>query len=77
MPKTTKIAVEIDVPEIVDSVIKQLSSDGTLVAVVRCKECKHYNDRYGNCPFQYTGDPYIECEPDDNFYCANGEVSDE
>lgn len=73
MAITTKIQVEIDMPEIVDAVIKQLSSDGTLVAVVRCWECVHRDGKDGQCPLQWSGDPYIDMEPKDDFYCANAD----
>lgn len=73
MPKTTKIQVEIDMPEIVDAVIKQLSSDGTLVAVVRCRECIHRDGKDGQCPVQSTADPFYDYEPDDNWYCGDGD----
>lgn len=39
-----KIKVEIDAPELVSAVIKQLVEGGTLVEVVRCEGC-HFFER--------------------------------
>lgn len=43
------------------------------VPVVRCKDCKHYKVEDGQCPADYTGDPYYSWTPDPNWFCADGE----
>ena len=39
--------------------------------IVRCKEC--INNGTSRCPCHYSGDPHIDWEPDDNWFCADGE----
>ena len=41
--------------------------------IVRCKECEHRDGIDGQCPVQSTGDPFYDWEPDDNFFCADGD----
>lgn len=38
--------------------------------VVRCKDC--VNDGTSRCPCHYSGDPHIDWDPDDNWFCADG-----
>lgn len=45
-----------------------------LVEVVRCKDC--INNGTSRCICHRSGDPYIDLEPDDNFFCADGKRSD-
>ena len=42
-----------------------------LPVVVRCKDC--VNSGTSRCPCHYSGDPYIDWNPDDNWFCADGE----
>lgn len=66
----------------------ELPDNGDVVPVVRCKECKHRPTRPKNargdfdlmypddiCPLQ-CGDPWYNQEPDDDWFCANGERSE-
>ena len=42
--------------------------------IVRCKDCKRWKDpQDGECPYHTSGDPYIDDDPEEDFYCANGE----
>lgn len=38
--------------------------------LVRCKDC--VNSGTSRCPCHYSGDPYIDWEPDGNWFCADG-----
>lgn len=50
-----------------DQVMEFLKERGTLVDVVRCRDCKHYN-----AGFECLAEGYgIERDPD--LYCADGE----
>ena len=52
------------------------------VNIIRCKECKHRpNENYefpegSKCPCHCSGDEYYSWIPDDNWFCANGEMKD-
>ena len=76
MEKPTIIQVKIEMPQIVNAVIKTLIEKGTLIEPVRCKYCIHYDGEDGQCPLQSTGDSYYDTTPQKNFYCAYGEVTD-
>ena len=39
--------------------------------IVRCKNCRHRST--SQCPCQYSGDPYYSWDPDDDWFCADGE----
>ena len=39
--------------------------------IVRCKDC--VNRGTSRCPCHYSGDPYIDWTPDDDWFCADGE----
>jgi len=69
MSEPMTVKVEIEVQEIADTIICQLTEDGTLVEVVRCKDCKHKGG-FG-CPW-WKG----EIIPPE-WYCANGERKDD
>ena len=48
------------------------------VPVVRCKDCKRWKDSNdGECPYHLTGDPYIDDDPEEDFFCAYGERKDD
>ena len=48
------------------------------VPVVRCKECKRWKDPHdGECPYHSSGDPYIDDDPEEDFFCAAGERKDD
>ena len=42
-----------------------------LKELVRCKDC--VNSGTSRCPCHYSGDPYIDWNPDDDWFCADGE----
>ena len=45
-----------------------------LVKVVRCKDCKRWKDpRDYECPYHKSGDPYIDDDPEEDFFCKLGE----
>lgn len=51
MSRPETVLVEVPVKEIVGAVIEQLVEGGTLVEVVRCKDCKHNpNETWFECP---------------------------
>ena len=43
--------------------------------IVRCKGC--INNGTSRCPCHYSGDPHIDWEPDDDWFCADGERKSE
>lgn len=46
--------------------------------VVRCRDCKRWKDPDdGYCPYHLTGDPYIDDDPEEDFFCAYGERKDD
>lgn len=45
--------------------------------LVRCKDCKHHDGKDGQCPVQSTGDPIYDYKPTDNWYCGDGERSED
>ena len=63
-----------------DRHIKIISNLPTIdaVPVVRCKDCKRWKDSNdGECPYHLTGDPYIDDDPEEDFFCAYGERKDD
>ena len=74
MSEPMKVKVELEVQDIADAIIRKLTEDGTLVEVVRCKDCKRWKDPHdGECPYHATGDPYLDGDPEEDFFCAYGE----
>ena len=74
MAKPSRITVEIDAPDLVDAVIKQLVETGTLVEVVRCRDCNHHEDQSPGmvyCPGLVGG--WVS----EDFFCADGERRDD
>lgn len=70
MSRPETVLVEVPVKEIVGAVIEQLVDGGTLVEVVRCRDCKHHEDESPGmvyCPDQVGG--WVS----DDFFCADGE----
>lgn len=54
--------------------IADMVKDSDLVEVVRCKDCKKWKDPHDyECPYHTSGDPYIDDDPEENFFCAKGE----
>lgn len=59
--------------------VPALTMDGKVIStmlhheqeLVRCKDC--VNKGTSRCPCYYSGDPYIDWEPNDDWYCADGE----
>lgn len=49
-------------------IVKMLEEQET---VVRCKDC--VNSGTSRCPCHYSGDPYIDWNPGDDWFCADGE----
>ena len=42
--------------------------------LVRCKDCKRWKDpRDYECPYHTSGDPYIDDDPEEDFFCKLGE----
>ncbi len=86
--KNVTVKVEVKAEELVDACIKALVEDGTLVEVVRCKDCKHrpYKDDDGDvyphswddetCPCTCE-DSFYNWMPDDDFFCGKGERRDD
>lgn len=71
MSDPMKVCVEIEVQEIADAIIRQLTEDGTLVKVVRCKYCVHHR----KCMLQH----FVESNAVDGakidwnkWYCPDG-----
>lgn len=74
MSRPETVLVEVPVKEIVGAVIEQLVEGGTLVEVVRCRDCKHHEDESPGmvyCPAQVGG--WVS----EDFFCADGERRDE
>lgn len=42
-----------------------------LKEIVMCKDC--VNSETSRCPCHSSGDPYIDWDPDDDWFCADGE----
>ena len=77
MSDPMKVSVEIEVQEIADAIIRQLTEDERLVEVVRCKDCKHRPTEEldfpdGKCPCECE-DSYYSRYPADDWFCPNGE----
>ena len=51
--------------------IEESVSSGELV---RCKACAKRET--GECPCNSTGDPYLDWNPDDMWFCADGKRKD-
>lgn len=50
---------------------------GELVEVTRCKDCKRWkNPRDYECPYHTSGDPYIDDDPEEDFFCKLGKRRD-
>ena len=71
-----KVKVEIEVQEIADEIISQLTEDGTLAEVVRCKDCKYY---WKNSKYEDDMDAVAMClaSPEDDAFCSMGERQDD
>ena len=42
--------------------------------LVRCKDCKRWKDPHDyECPYHTSGDPYIDDDPEEDFFCKLGE----
>lgn len=62
------VKIEVKASDLVDACIKALVEDGTLVEVVRCKDCKHRDDD-DFC----TGRGYPNALVPDDGFCDKGE----
>lgn len=74
MSRPETVLVEVHVKEIAEAIIQQLVEGGTLVEVVRCRDCKHHEDEEPGmvyCPNQVGG--WVS----DDFFCADGERRDD
>ena len=74
MSRPETVLVEVPVKRIVEAIIQQLVDGGTLVEVVRCKDCKCHEDESPGmvyCPDQVGG--WVS----DDFYCADGKRRDD
>lgn len=69
-----RLIAKLAVPVWVDwNDIKDHMAKLDIVEVVRCKDCVYHDGKDGQCPLQWSGDPYIDIEPQDYFYCAYAE----
>lgn len=64
-----EIPIQVNIPVDVDKLIEFLKKDGTLVAVVRCKECKF-------CSIHNQWCKRHNKMTSDNWFCADGERKD-
>lgn len=66
---STKLTISFDKDELVAACIKKIVEDGTLVEVVRRKDCINWERdvifKDGFCRWKQQGDP--------NWFCADGE----
>lgn len=74
MSRPETVLVEVPVKEIVGAVIEQLVEGGTLVEVVRCKDCKYHD---GECVGMVYCPNKVGGWVSEEFYCADGERRDD
>ena len=75
-----KVKIEVNASDLVEACIKALVEDGTLVEVVRCKDCKYYEAWRENdgCYCQrFSADPYEYLPMQDDDFCSQGERSED
>ena len=54
-------------PDVRDRIIELLKKHESIIT---CKDC--VNSRTSRCPCHHSGDPYIDWDPDDDWFCADG-----
>ena len=69
MAKVDKVMIEVPVATIAAAIVEKLTEDGSIVEVVRCKDCKH-RDKY-ECNYISLGG--TKCGVTDDWFCADGE----
>jgi len=74
MSRPETVLVEVPVKEIAEAIIQQLVEGGTLVEVVRCRDCKHH---YGECLRSVYCPSKIGGWVREDFFCADGERRDD
>ena len=48
------------------------------IPIIRCKNCKRQHDIHDyEYPYHTSGDPFIDYDPEDNFFCALGELKND
>ena len=74
-----KVTIEVKASDLVEACIKALVEGGTLVEVVRCRECRYYDRSFPHST--YIPDAfyckYINTHFKEDFYCAYGERRDD
>lgn len=86
MSRPETVLVEVPVKGIVEAIIQQLVEGGTLVEVVRCKDCKHQEKTFHADKRMKNGGYYVYfcdlaeeyshvCLDDD--FCSKGERRDD
>ena len=86
MMAKVEIPIQVNIPVDVDKLIEFLKKDGTLVAVVRCKECKykpHWDEKTESAVFPIPDRCPCECDdyfyswvPNDDWFCKDGKRKD-
>ena len=74
MSRPETVLVEVPVKGIVEAVIQQLVEGGTLVEVVRCKDCKHHA---GECLGKVYCTGHVGGWVLEDFFCAGGKRRDD
>lgn len=82
-----KVEIPIQVTIPVEDLVEYLKKDGTLVEVVRCKECKykpHWDEKTESAVFPIPDCCPCECDdyfyswvPNDDWFCADGKRKEE
>ena len=70
--RNVTVKIEVKTEELVEACIKALVEDGTLVEVVRCKECKWWRDTDHTCREWGGASPRLA-----NAFCSEGERRDD
>lgn len=76
MREPMKVMVEIEVQKIADEIISQLTEDGTLVEVVRCRDCQHWHGKSENDATEECDGEMGNIRTTPDFFCAYGERKD-
>lgn len=74
MAKVDKVTIEVPVATIAAAIVEKLTEDGSIVEVVRCKDCKCQEDAGPGmvyCPYIVGG--WVS----EDFFCADGERRDD
>ena len=77
MSEPMTVKVEIEVQEIAGAIIRQLTEDGTLAEVVRCKDCTDWESEWGDATDGQHFCPTVDRWTSPDWYCADGERKDD